>query len=63
MKLDADKIWDEANLIYAAEKLTKAGYTDFSYLAPEMIPQIESFQVRAMLFALVNAINTQTETK
>lgn len=63
MKFDADKIWEEANAIYAAEKLTKAGYTDFSYLAPEQIPQIESFQVKALLFALVNALNNQTENK
>lgn len=65
MKLNTEQILQEANAIYAVEKLTKAGYKKdhMSYLAPEMIPTIQSDQVKAMMQALINAINKQNETK
>ena len=59
MNLDAEKIWRDANAKYGVAKLKKAGYTDLSYVAPEMIPKIASDQVRCMLEALVEEINRQ----
>lgn len=62
MNLNFDKIWAAANARYAAAKLEKAGYdnTSIMYMAPEMIPQIASDQVKCMLEALIEEINHQT---
>jgi hypothetical protein len=58
-KLDADQILRIANARYAAAVLQRSGVSahDASYMAPELMPKIESEQVKAMLFALVGAIN------
>jgi hypothetical protein len=59
MKLDKEKIWQNANVIYGHKKLIQMGRKpeDFKYLAPEQIPTIVSNQVRAIMEAIVDEIN------
>jgi hypothetical protein len=61
MKLDKEKIWQNANAIYGHKKLIQMGRKpeDFKYLAPEQIPTIASNQVRAIMEAIVDEINEQ----
>ena len=65
MNLDFEKIWRAANARYGSAKLQKAGYNNESaaYIAPEMIPRIASDQVKCMLEALVEEINSQQPTR
>lgn len=60
MKLDYDVIMEKANLIYAVEKL-KQSNQDPRYLAPELMPKIVSWQVKAILNVLIDEINKQME--
>lgn len=55
MKLDADKILRRANHIYTARKCGPA-VAEFAQL------EIRSDQVKALLFALVEAINADTQS-
>lgn len=51
-KLNYDKILESANSIYKQEK-----FGTHPYSAPELFPDIRSGQVKAILKALVDAIN------
>jgi hypothetical protein len=53
MKLDKDLILQRANALYAEAK--QGPWND--YTAPELLPQIRSDQVKAVLTALIEAIN------
>lgn len=59
MNIDFETVWADANARYATKKLKAAGYTDVRYLAPEMIPRIQSEQVKCMLEALIAEVNRQ----
>lgn len=59
MKLNAEEILEKANSLYAAAKLQKAGVpeSEVRYMAPELLPQIESEQVKSVLIVLVDELN------
>lgn len=58
MKIDYNKILENANKLYA---LDKSRIEDISRLKPEQIPSITSSQVTSMMKALVMEINKQSK--
>jgi hypothetical protein len=61
VNIDFETVWADANARYATKKLKAAGYTDIRYVAPELIPQIQSEQVKCMLEALISEVNRQSK--
>ncbi len=63
MKLNYQQILEEANANYLQLKIDKGFIRENSlpYMAPELIPVIGSDQVKAILMAVVSAINEQTK--
>jgi len=58
--LDAKKILERANVLYACKKLRKKE-TDLGYVAPEALPKIQTDGVKCVLEALVEALNAQRQ--
>lgn len=66
LKLDYDKVLKRANELYKQVKLQSMPPDEakhFAYTAPELLPDIRSEQVKAVLQALVEAINMDATTK
>ena len=57
MNLDYHSILKKANAEYGVKALQRQG-RDPRYVAPEEVPEIQSEQVKCMLKALVEAINS-----
>jgi hypothetical protein len=60
MKLDYNKVEADANSLYGAAALKRAGLEP-RYVAPETVPTIESQQVKCFFRALIDEINRQHE--
>jgi hypothetical protein len=61
MNLNYEEILEEANVNYLQLKIDKGliKKSSLPYMAPELIPTIGSDQVKAMLMAIISAINEQ----
>lgn len=59
-KLNYTEILERANMLYAAEKTKHIPESDLRYWPPERFPKIESNQVKCMLKAIIEAINSES---
>lgn len=62
MNIDYQKTLDLANIYYAEQKTKHISPDTLKYWAPEMFPKIESDQVKSILRALIEQINSAPQS-
>ena len=60
-QLKFDDILQRANTLYAVEKTKHLPKETIMYMAPELFPTIQSDQVKCIVRALVEAINSDVQ--
>ena len=62
-KLDPITILEKANVLYREQKLKHPAPNLFKFQSPEILPQIQSDQVKTVMFVLVEEFNRQLEER
>ena len=62
-KLDPIVVLEKANIAYRQKKVEKLGPEFFTYHAPELLPSIESDQVKSVIEVLCEEFNRQLEER